>query len=166
VAAATRRQLTGDLVAWVRDWTADRQGAGRIKAAVIESKTSLVGPMVAAKLLGEVGDLRRFPTKDQVAAHSGTAPLEASSGHQVRHRLSRARDGKGNHALHMMAIVQIGHSTARETEYRPKRAEARPPGSLGVPEAAAVGAVERWLLADHQHPMGPIRDREDASWCR
>jgi len=55
------------------------------------------------------GDLRRFSTKQHFAAHTDTAPLEASSGKVVRHRLSRAGDRKLNHALHLMAIVQIRH---------------------------------------------------------
>ena len=69
----------------------------RIKTAVAESKTSLlelfgVGPVLAAKLLGEVGDIRRFPSKHHFPAHTGTAPLEASSGQAVpsgNARLSR-----------------------------------------------------------------------------
>jgi transposase len=40
----------------------------RIKAAVAQSNTTLlqlfgVGPVLAAKFLGEVGDFHRFPTK-------------------------------------------------------------------------------------------------------
>jgi transposase len=56
--------------------------------------------------------VRRFPTKHHFAAHTGTAPLEASSGQVVRHRLSRAGDRKLNHALYLMAIVQIRHPPA------------------------------------------------------
>jgi transposase len=59
----------------------------------------LVGPVLAAKLLGEVGDIRRFATKACFAAHNGTAPLEVSSGQVVRHRLSRTGNRKLNHAL-------------------------------------------------------------------
>src|SRR5215218_11343517 len=62
---------------------------------------------LAARFLGEVGDIRRFPTKHHFAAHTGTAPLEASSGQVIRHRLSRAGDRKLNHALYMMAMVQV-----------------------------------------------------------
>ena len=93
---AIRHQLAGDLIADVRDL--DRRIAAveaHIKAAVAQSKTTLVelfgvGPVLAAKLLGEVGDISRFPTKHHFAARTGTAPLEASSGQVVRHRLSRA----------------------------------------------------------------------------
>jgi transposase len=61
------------------------------------------------------------------ASHTGTAPLEASNGQVVCHRLSRAGDRKLNHALHLMAIVQIRHPTAGQAYYRRKRAEGRSP---------------------------------------
>ena len=41
------------------------------------------------------------------ASYNGTAPIDASSGEQVRHRLSRAGNRRLNHALHMMAVTQI-----------------------------------------------------------
>ena len=63
------------------------------------------------------------------AAHTGTAPLEASNGQVVCHRLSRAGDRKLNHALHLMAIVQIRHPTAGQAYYRRKRAEGRSPST-------------------------------------
>jgi transposase len=68
-AAIIRHQLAGDLVD-VRDLDQRIAHVGeRITAAVVQSKTSLidlfgVGPVLAAKLLGEVGDVRRFPTKE------------------------------------------------------------------------------------------------------
>jgi transposase len=132
-AASTRYQLAADLIGDVRDL--DRRIASveaRIKLAVAQSKTSLVelfgvGPVLAAKFLGEVGDIRRFPTKHHFATHTGTAPLEASSGQVVRHRLSRAGDRKLNHALYMMAMVQIRHPTAGQAYYRRKRAEGKAP---------------------------------------
>jgi len=90
--------------------------------------------------LGEVGDVRRFPTKHHFAAHTGTAPLEASSGQVIRHRLSQAGDRKLNHALYLMAIVQIRHPTAGQVYYRRKRAEGQVvQGSAALPETAPVG---------------------------
>jgi transposase len=155
VAAVTRHQLAGDLVADVRDL--DHRIAvveARITAAVKRSKTSLValfgvGPVLAAKLLGEVGDVRRFPTKHQFAAHTGTAPLEASSGQVTRHRLSRAGDRKLNHALHLMAIVQVRHPTAGRAYYRRKRAEGKSSKeALRCLKRRLSDAVYRCLLAD------------------
>jgi transposase len=89
--AVTRWQLATELVADIRQLE-QRIAAveARIKTAVAESKTSLVqlfgvGPVLAATFLGEVGDIGRFPSKHHFAAHTGTAPLEASSGQVVRH---------------------------------------------------------------------------------
>jgi transposase len=104
-AARTRRLLAADLIADLR--ALDRRIAAveeRLRHAVHQSATTLIelfgiGPILAAKLLGEVGDVRRFATKHRFAAHAGTAPIEASSGEVVRHRLSRAGNRKLNHAL-------------------------------------------------------------------
>ena len=49
-----------------------------------------IGPSGAARLLVEVADVTRFPDKAHFASWNGTAPIDASSGDQVRHRLSRA----------------------------------------------------------------------------
>jgi hypothetical protein len=51
----------------------------------------------------------------------GTAPLAASSGQVVRHRLSRAGDRKLNHALYMMAMVQVRCPSAGQAYYQRKR---------------------------------------------
>jgi transposase len=134
----------------------------RITAAVGQSKTTLVelfgvGPVLAAKLLGEVGDIGRFPSKHHFAAHTGTAPLEASSGQVVRHRLSRAGDRKLNHALYLMAVVQIRHPTAGQAYYRRKRAEGKSSKeALRGLKRRLSDAVYRCLLAD----------RHDQEWLR
>jgi transposase len=70
--AVTRWQLAGELVADVRQLeqriAAVEAVEARIKAAVAQSKTSLVqlfgvGPVLAATFLGEVGDISRFPVQ-------------------------------------------------------------------------------------------------------
>jgi transposase len=157
--ARTRRQLAVDLVADLR--SLDRRIAAaeeRLRAAVTRSATTLVelfgvGPILAAKLLGEVGDVRRFPTKHHFAAHTGTAPIEASSGEVVRHRLSRAGNRKLNHALHLMAIVQVRHPTAGQAYYRRKLAEGKSrKEALRCLKRRLSDAVYRQLLADQQRP--------------
>jgi transposase len=160
-AAVTRWELAVDLIRDIRDL--DRRIAAvtkRLKAAVNQSKTSLVelfgvGPVLAAKFLGEIGDVRRFPTKHHFAAHTGTAPLEASSGQVVRHRLSRAGDRRLNHALYMMAIVQIRHPTAGQGYYRRKLAEGKSAKeALRCLKRRLSDAVYRCLLADQHHRLG------------
>ena len=157
--ARTRRQLAVDLVTDLR--ALDRRITAvedRLRDAVHQSATTLielfgVGPILAAKLLGEVGDVGRFATKHRFAAHTGTAPIEASSGEVVRHRLSRAGNRNLNHALHLIAIVQIRHPTAGQVYYRRKLAEGKSrKEALRCLKRRLSDAVYRQLLADQQRP--------------
>jgi len=66
-----------------------------------------VGPVVAARVLADVGDVTRFADRNRFASWTGTAPLDASSGEQNRHRLSRAGNLRMNHMIHIAAISQI-----------------------------------------------------------
>uniref|UniRef100_UPI003D7DDDD0 transposase n=1 Tax=Kineococcus sp. SYSU DK007 TaxID=3383128 RepID=UPI003D7DDDD0 len=72
-----------------------------------------IGPSGAARLLGDVGDIARFPTKAHFASWNGTAPIDASSGDNNRHRLSRSGNRRINRVLHIMAIVQMRHAPPR-----------------------------------------------------
>jgi transposase len=99
------RRLASEVLRDVR--TLDRKIAdlnGRIEAEVEASGTALteifgIGPILAARIIGTVGAVARFPTKAHYfASYSGTAPLEASSGEVVRHRLSLAGNRKLNRA--------------------------------------------------------------------
>lgn len=66
-----------------------------------------VGPISAAKLL--VCDPARFTTEAAFARCNGTAPLPASSGKTVRHRLSRGGDRQANNAIHTIALSRSLH---------------------------------------------------------
>ena len=66
-----------------------------------------IGPSGAARLLVEVGDITRFPNRAHFASWNGTAPIDASSGDHVRHRLSRAGNRQINRVLHIMATVEL-----------------------------------------------------------
>jgi transposase len=152
--------LATELVGDIRDLEQRIAGVeARIKTAVAQANTSLlelfgVGPVLAARFLGEVGDIGRFPSKHHFAAHTGTAPLEASSGQVVRHRLSRAGDRKLNHALYMMAMVQVRRPSAGQTYYQRKLAEGKSPKeALRCLKRRLSDAVYRCLRADqHRQP--------------
>ncbi len=58
---------------------------------------------------------------------NGTAPIDASSGDQVRHRLSRAGNRQVNRALHIMAVVQLGNPTEGRACYDRKVAAGKTP---------------------------------------
>jgi len=60
----------------------------------------VVAGMIAGRILAEAGEIRRFPSRDHFATYIGTAPLDVSSGGQVRHRLSRSGNRRINHAIH------------------------------------------------------------------
>ena len=66
-----------------------------------------VGALGAADILTEVGDPARFATKARFAMANGTAPLQASSGRTVRHRLNRGGNRQLNRAIHIAALTQI-----------------------------------------------------------
>ena len=71
-----------------------------------------VGPVIAATVIGDAGDVARFASRDHFAAYNGTAPVEVSSGNRKVHRLSLRGNRRINHAIHMAAITQIRHPTA------------------------------------------------------
>ena len=161
--AVTRWELASELVADVRGL--EQRIAvveARIKAAVAQVNTSLlglfgVGPVLAATFMGEVGDIGRFPTKHHFAAHTGTAPLEASSGQVIRHRLSRAGDRKLNHALYMMAMVQVRRPSPGQAYYQRKRAEGKSAKeALRCLKRRLSDAAYRCLLADQHLQPRPV----------
>jgi transposase len=108
-----------------------------------------VGPAGAARILADVGDVARFPDRNHFASWTGTAPLDASSGDQIRHRLSRAGNRRLNHVLHIAAIVQIRHDTEGRAYYRRKLAEAKTPmEALRCLKRRLSDAVYRQLTTD------------------
>lgn len=66
----------------------------------------------------------RFPSRHHFASFTGIAPLEASSGDVVRHRLNRLGNRQLNRALHVAAVVQLAHDP-RGRAYERKKAPAR-----------------------------------------
>ena len=79
-----------------------------------------ISPAGAARILADVGDVARFPDRNHFASWTGTAPIDASSGEHVRHRLSRAGNRRMNHVLYMAAFVQLRHDTDGRAYFRRK----------------------------------------------
>ncbi len=77
--------------------------------------------------MGHTGDISRFATADRYASYNATAPIEASSGPTVRHRLNQRGNRQLNHALHIAAMVQISHNSVGRTYYERKLAEGKRP---------------------------------------
>jgi len=157
--ANLRRRLASEILRDVR--TLDRKIAdlnGRIEAEVEASYTTLteifgVGPILAAKIIGTVGNVARFPSKGHFASYSGTAPVEASSGEVVRHRLSLAGNRRLNNVLHMAAICQARSETRSGAYYRKKIAEGKSrKEALRCLKRRISDAAFSSLMADSQSP--------------
>ncbi len=98
-----------------------------------------IGPSGAARLLVEVGDITRFPDRNHFASWTGTAPIDASSGDHVRHRLSRGGNRQINRTLHIMATVQLRNQTEGRGLLRPQEGQRQVvDGSNALPQTPAV----------------------------
>jgi hypothetical protein len=84
----------------------DGRQAGGVRTVHRAAVGALPGP-----LPGDVGDIARFPTKGHFASWNGTAPIDASSGENNRHRLSRSGNRRLNRVLHIRAIVHLRNDT-------------------------------------------------------
>ena len=105
-----------------------------------------IGPSGAARLLVEVGDITRFPNRDHFASWNGTAPIDASSGDNVRHRLSRAGNRQINRVLHIMATVQLRNDTEGRAYFDRRKAEGKT--SMEAMRSTQTKALEH-RLQDH-----------------
>lgn len=126
----TRKRVALELVVDLERIYARKKAADKeLKALVTATGTSLlglhgIGPSGAARLLVEVGDLARFPDRNHFASWTGTAPIDASSGEHVRHRLSRGGNRQINRVLHIMATVQLRTRTTEGRAYYDRKTAA------------------------------------------
>jgi transposase len=130
-AGKARRRVAAELIGdleriYQRSKAADKE----LKELLAATGTSLmdlhgIGPSGAARLLVEVGDITRFPDRDHFASWNGTAPIDASSGDQVRHRLSRAGNRQINRVLHIMATVQLRNPTEGRAYYDRRKVDGK-----------------------------------------
>lgn len=83
------------------------------------------GPLSAARIVAECGDVRRFDSDAKLARLAGVAPIPASSGNRQRHRLHRGGNRKLNCTIHRIAVTQGRiHGPARDYLAR-KQAEGK-----------------------------------------
>jgi transposase len=126
-----------------RIYQRSKQADKELKELVAATGTTLmdlhgIGPSGAARLLVEVGAITRFPDRGHFASWNGTAPIDASSGEQVRHRLSRAGNRQINRVLHIMATVQLRNPTEGRAYFDRKKA-------AGKTSMEAMRALKRRL---------------------
>jgi transposase len=162
-AGQARRRVAAELTGDLQRTCQRKKAAGKeLAAAVKATGTTLmtldgIGPSGAARLLVEVAGITRFPDRGHFASWNGTAPIDASSGDHVRHRLSRAGNRQINRVLHIMAVVQPRHQGPRLLRPQGRRRE-NPDGSDARPQTPPV---RRGVPADGgrrpRRPDGPGR---------
>lgn len=154
----TRRRLTSELITELVRVDKKIKTANKELAELAEATGSSlqeligIGPSGAARLIGDIGDIGRFASRGHFASWNGTAPIEASSGDQKRHRLSRAGNRRINRVLHIMAVVQLRRDTDGRAYYRRKLAAGKTP-------MEAVRCLKRRLSDVVYRQM--LRDAED-----
>jgi transposase len=140
----TRRRLAVELIVELEAIDKRIRAVKKELAALVQARGSTlmgltgIGPSGAARLLADVGDIHRFADRDRFASWNGTAPLDASSGDQKRHRLSRAGNRRINRTLHIMAIVQLRNPTEGRAYFDAKKA-------AGKTSMEAIRALKRRL---------------------
>ena len=158
IAGKTRRRIAAEELAELIVVDAKiKRATAELKAVVLARDSRLmdidgVGAVVAARILADVGDVARFADRNRFASWTGTAPLDASSGEQDRHRLSRAGNRRVNHMIHIAAVTQIRLDTEGRAYYRRKRAEGKKPmEAMRCLKRRISDAIYRQLVADAQH---------------
>jgi len=154
-AGRTRRALAAELIGELEGLDGKLKALKRRLAdAVTAAGSGLmdvygIGPAGAARILADVGDVARFTDRNRFASWTGTAPIDASSGEQIRHRLSRAGNRRMNHVLYIAAVVQIRHDTPGRAYYRRKLTEGKTPlEALRCLRRRLSDVVYRQLVAD------------------
>jgi transposase len=111
-----------------------------------------IGPIVAAQLIVSWSHHGRVRSEAAFARLAGVAPIPASSGKTIRHRLSRGGDRQLNRALHTVILHRRLHDPATNTYIAKRIAE-------GKSRRDAVRLLKRYLarhlyrLLEQQEPL-------------
>jgi transposase len=161
IAGKTRRRIAAEALSELTAIDAKiKTATAELKALVLARGSRLmdlpgVGPVVAARILADVGDITRFADRNRFASWTGTAPLDASSGEQNRHRLSRAGNRRMNHMIHIAAVTQLRLNGAGRAYYRRQRAaHKKPMEAMRCLKRRISDAIYRQLLADAARAAG------------
>jgi transposase len=157
----TRRQLAAELIGELESLDGKLKALKRrLAEAVTAAGSGLmgvfgIGPAGAGRILADVANVARFPDRNHFASWTGTAPIDASSGAQIRHRLSRSGNRRINHVLYIAGIVQIRHDTPGRAYYRRKLAEGKTPlEAMRCLRRRLSDVVYRQLVADAAKETG------------
>src|SRR5918994_1443888 len=109
------------------------------------------GPLIAAKLVGEIAGAQRFATAAKLARAAGVAPIPASSGNTQRHRLDQGGNPQINAALHRVIVTRARcHQPTRRLHRPPPQRRQEHPRS-DPPRLAPAAADRAQPRSGHQH---------------
>jgi transposase len=98
----------------------------------------------------------RFPDRGHFASWTGTAPIDASSGQHIRHRLSRAGNRRINHVLYMAGIVHLRNDAQGRRYYRRRVADGKTSiEAMPCLRRRLSDVVYRQLVRDTISKVGP-----------
>ena len=97
-----------------------------------------VGPISAAQLLVSWSHPGRLKSEAAFARLAGAAPIPASSGKRIRHRLDRGGDRKLNRALHTIILCRRRHDEATRAYITRRTSE-------GKSDREAIRCLKRYL---------------------
>ena len=86
--------------------------------------------ITAAQLLSAWSHPGRFRSEAAFASLAGAAPIPASSGQTVRHRLNRGGDRQLNRALHTIVISRLSHHPETKRYATRRTAEGKTPREI------------------------------------
>ena len=89
-----------------------------------------VGVLSAARILNAWSHAGRIRSEAAFAMLAGVAPVEASSGQTVRHRLNRSGDRQLNRALHTIILVRLAHDAETRAYARRRTEEGKTPREI------------------------------------
>jgi len=111
-----------------------------------------LGPLTAAKLVGEIAGAARFSSDAKLARAAGLAPIPVSSGRTDRHRLDRGGNRQINAAIHRVAVTRARCHPETIDYIARKKAE-------GKTHREAIRSLKRhlarriWQLLRAPHPI-------------
>src|SRR4051794_24335542 len=114
------------------------------------------GPLIAAKLVGEIAGAQRFATPAKLARVAGVAPIPASSGNTQRHRLDRGGNRQINAALHPVIVTRARcHQPTRDYLERRRREGKSPREAIRCLKRSLARHIWRLLQPPHPGQGGP-----------
>jgi transposase len=113
------------------------------------------GPLIAAKLVGEIAGARRFATQAKLARAAGVAPIPASSGNTQRHRLDQGGNRQINAALHRVIVTRARCHPETRAYIERRRSE-------GKSTREAIRCLKRYLARHVWRLLQPPTTTENA----